>query len=385
MNILVLAWNFPPALGGMEVVAARLVAGLQALGHKSHVIARFGPDLSDETSVERPAKPGLLRYQLFSLSRGLRAMRKAQRPDLILCPGIVNAPVAWVLSRCFKRPYVLLAHGSDVSYGGWAYRLCMRFLFKGAARIPANSNNTRELLLAIGCEAQRISVIHPGVDSTAYGPRTPQKHRDIRGRLGWEDRPVVLTSGRLVRRKGVLECVTQVIPALKARYPDVLYVVVGDEPTASLVHRERLLVRVQEQAEAAGLASNVYLAGRASDDALRDMYYAADVFLLGAMQTPGDVEGFGIVFLEAALAELPAVTTRSGGIPDAVADGISGVLCDPEDWPALSDAVLALLEDRERRDVLGKGARQRVLDAFAWTTITSQYEACLSDLVGERA
>jgi len=378
VRVLLMAWNFPPAVGGIETVARHLADGLPGCGLDVFTIARHAPEGSDDPVIRRPERPGLAAYQLFAWREAWRRLR-AVGAEVIVCAGIVNAPVAWCLSRWFSIPYVLLAHGSDVAHGGWWYRRVMGFLFRQAAGVPANSHPTRYLLEGIGCRPERIRVIHPGVDVERFQELGDAELQAWRLRHQVRGRRVLLTTGRLIRRKGILEFIEQVLPALVRRYPDLIYVVAGGDATASLVHAERLLETIGRRVGQLGLQDSVRLLGHVPDDTLREWYYLADLFVLPAIPVPGDVEGFGIVFLEAALARTPAVATRLGGIPDAVEPGQSGVLVNPGDPEALTRAIVELLDDPGRLVALGGSARQRVLDRFAWPAIVRSY----ADFIGE--
>ena len=378
VRVLLMAWNFPPTVGGIETVARHLADGLPGCGLDVFTIARHAPEGSDDPVIRRPERPGLAAYQLFAWREAWRRLR-AVGAEVIVCAGIVNAPVAWCLSRWFRIPYVLLAHGSDVAHGGWWYRRVMRFLFRQAAGVPANSHPTRQLLEGIGCRPERIRVIHPGVDVERFRELGDAELQAWRVRHQVRGRRVLLTAGRLIRRKGILEFIEQVLPALVRQYPDLIYVVAGGDATASLVHAERLLETIGRRVGQLGLQDSVRLLGHVPDDTLREWYYLADLFVLPAIPVPGDVEGFGIVFLEAALARTPAVATRLGGIPDAVEPGQSGVLVNPGDPEALTRAIVELLDDPGRLAALGGSARQRVLDRFAWPAIVRSY----ADFIGE--
>ena len=109
------------------------------------------------------------------------------------------------------------------------------------------------------------------------------------------------------------------------------------------------------------------------------------VFVLPALEVPGDVEGFGIVFLEAAQASTPSVATKIGGIPDAVEDGVTGLLVEPGDYVQMTHAIVRLLEDSELRERLARQGRVRVQRSFGWGTITGHHVRVLEDVVQERA
>jgi phosphatidylinositol alpha-1,6-mannosyltransferase len=137
------------------------------------------------------------------------------------------------------------------------------------------------------------------------------------------------------------------------------YVIVGDGP-----HRPAL----EALARHMGIESLVHFAGEVPDRELARWYAAADVFALCSEERRGErsVEGFGIVFLEASASGLPVVGTKAGGIPDAVADGETGLLVPPGDPDAVAHAIGRLLQDNELALRMGSAGRDRVLNQFNW-------------------
>ena len=124
------------------------------------------------------------------------------------------------------------------------------------------------------------------------------------------------------------------------------------------------------------------LLGPLSDEDVVRLYQTCDLVVLPALATPDDVEGFGIVLLEAAAAGKPVVAMRVGGIPDAVEDGESGILVEPEDYESMSRAIVNLLRDDRNRVALGEFARKRVGEKFSWERVVKKYEETLESLVG---
>lgn len=348
---------------------------LREEGVSVKVLARHGPREEDEDTL-RAGAPGLLRYLLFSLIRGFGILHSGG-VSLLLCPGIIDAPVAWLLTRIFRLPYAVLAHGSDIARPGFVQTRLTRFLFRRADGLAANSRNTRDLLVRAGCQPERIQVIHPGVDDLDV---ETTGHSD-----SWRGQhPVLMTAGRVIKRKGIVEFVDHVMPSLCRRYPGLTYVVAGGDATDSLAHHERLLDNVVRRARELGLAERIELTGKISDEALVMLYRRADVFVLPVIETPGDIEGFGIVLLEAALHAVPAVTTRSGGIPDAVADGETGLLVNPGDWEKIEQSIITLLDQHARRAGMGCAAQARARKDFSWAVIGRQYHAFVLRVARQR-
>ena len=153
--------------------------------------------------------------------------------------------------------------------------------------------------------------------------------------------------------------------------------VAGDNPVESLTHRDDVLSDIKAAIAHLRLQDHVRLLGAVSDEAVVTLYQMADVVVLPALSMKNDVEGFGIVLLEAATAGKPAVATRVGGIPDAVDDGKSGILVKPGDYDGLTAAMIKLLRDDALLSALGDYGLRRVQENFDWIKILKKYEQTL--------
>jgi phosphatidylinositol alpha-1,6-mannosyltransferase len=167
---------------------------------------------------------------------------------------------------------------------------------------------------------------------------------------------------RLQRRKGHA-LVLRALPELMRHVPLVRYVIVGaGNEREQLEHLRGEL----------GLEHAVLFEGEVADDTLNAYFAACDIFVLPTRVEPTDFEGFGIVFLEAAAAGKPAIGGRNGGVPEAIADGETGVLVGGEDVAELAGALRSLCERHEMRQRLGRAARARVLREFTWERAAAQ-------------
>jgi len=266
-------------------------------------------------------------------------------------------------------------HGLDIIYRSALYQLlCVRWL-KRCDRIIANSAYTATLAESKGVSADRISVIPPGVEPERFSATS-----DVAATkkfFGLEGRRIILFVGRLARRKGIKEFIRQSLPEIVAAIPHACFVIIGANPTESLTHRADLVTEIAASASRLGLERHVMLLGSLNDDDVGKLYQVCDLVVLPALATPDDVEGFGIVLLEAAAAGKPVVATRLGGIPDAVEQGKSGLLVEAGDYKALREATVELLSDEQKRLMMGAHARQRLSELFTWEKILPLYETAL--------
>jgi phosphatidylinositol alpha-1,6-mannosyltransferase len=209
------------------------------------------------------------------------------------------------------------------------------------------------LLTARGVQPARIELVQNGVDAGRFRPLDAT---EFRRRHDLDGRRVILSVARLVHRKGI-DTVIEALPGLAARFPDLMYLVVGDGP-------ER--VRLEALVRRLGLEARVRMLGRLAHDDLVACYNACDVFALPVRDEAEDVEGFGLVFLEAGACGRPVVGSRAGGVVDAVVDGETGLLVAPDDPAALAEAIGRLFEDRELAARMGRAGRERVLASGTW-------------------
>ncbi len=380
-RILILTWNFPPTLGGIEYVMGHLHDGLAARGHAVRTIAAAHSQadrMADRSrGIHRAPRAGLVWFLLHAWIQMIRAIVR-ERPDVIVCgtlvPAVCVRPLAWIR----RIPYVVLVHGSDILRGGFMYQLIARWALHGAEMLCTNSRHTKELLEQKGFDPSRLRVVHPGVDVDALAPErcaveTARWQEECKGRF------VVLGVGRLIRRKGFLEFIEHVMPRLRDIHPEVLFLLVGEDAGASLMHKERMKDRLAAGIKRLGLENHVRLLGSLQDLELAGLLHRTDLFVMPCLQMEGDVEGFGIVFMEAALGGAPSVATRVGGIPDAVVDGETGLLVAAGDPDAMVAALSRLIKDPDLRSRLAAAAADRARSSFSWEAICGVYESVLEE------
>ncbi len=181
----------------------------------------------------------------------------------------------------------------------------------------------------------------------------------------------LLEDTSLVKRKGHTWFVSAVLPKLIESHPNLVYLIAG---------KGGLRIDIAEAAKHHAVDSNVLLLGEVDDFVLRSLYSAADCFVMPNVSVKGDLEGFGIVALEAAVAGLPAVAARVDGIVDAVTDGENGTLVASEDVDGFIDAIERVLQ--ADKQVIGERARQYTLEHFAWPQVARSYWQTFEEVAG---
>ena len=378
MEILVVTWNYPPRRGGIENLIGNLCRELRKK-HSVKVVTTYSrADSFSETDVFRAPLPGLFSFALYAFWRGTILLARNSGITVVLGGSVLATPLVLVLARIFGRRAVVQAHGLDIIYRSFFYRhICVRWL-KYCDYVVANSDYTAGLARARGILQERLAIVPPGVNLDRF---TAAADVDgIKRSLDVADRRIILFVGRLARRKGVKEFIENSLVQIAREIPEVCFLVVGDHPAESLVHSKNIVGEIEAATSRLNITEHVRLLGSLSDSDVIELYQISDVVVLPVLNVEDDVEGFGIVALEAASAGKPVVATRVGGIPDAVQDGKSGTLVEAGDYAGLSRAIIALLTDASARAALGEHGRCRVREQFSWPGISRAYEKLVLEL-----
>lgn len=354
MKVLFVTRKYPPSVGGMENVARDLYEALRPLA-SVRLVAYGGKNLY---------LPFIYPWLLVrSLIRGLR-----DRPDIVYVQDGVMAPLGLLLKFLLRRPVVVTIHGKEVTYKNGLYR---RLVLPALARLDhavTISEHTAETLHDL-LPKLPASIITWGVHDEQYLTK-PRAHtrREAVKLMGREPRQLVhssllLTSGRLVRRKGVKWFIESALPELVEQSPNVVYVVVGDGEDAQAI---------KDAVAAAKLQSHVVLLGYVSDKERNVLFNAADLFVMPNIAVPGDMEGFGVVALEASSCGTPVIAAGLEGIKNAVVPGKTGFLLPPGD----SNAFVAKIAAELKQPSLPRnGVRSYTLARYNWEQTAKQYLA----------
>lgn len=340
-----LTLDYPPEHGGVARYLGNLVAAsdgaIDVFVPETH--ACQGPGRV-ETIPMFAAGP----WPWRRLVRSCWDLRDRGYSQILVSHVLPVGTAAWLAQRIGGLPYAVIIHGLDIRLA--ARRPHRRWLagmvLRGATRVIANSQVVAE-------EARRswpdlaIEIMTPGVE-----PRSFLSKAEARARLGIDPSvQICLTVARLVPRKGI----DMMIRVLE-RHPDWRYVVVGSGGDEA---------RLRDLAEMHA-PGRVQFVTNATDDVRDQWYAAADIFAFLARETEADIEGFGIAPLEAGLAGLPVLAGRSGGVVEAVIDGATGLLVDPQRVEMIDEAFTKLEHDPELRARLGSAGQVRTQREFAW-------------------
>lgn len=373
-RVLLVTNDFPPRPGGIQSYLEQFVTRLADLGDEVTV---YAPSWRGSTDYDKAASafevvrhPGSLmvpepmvdtRMRRLIRSRGIETVWFGAAAPLALLAGRArSAGAARVLAS---------THGHEV---GWSMlpvaRTALRRIGESTDVVTFVSRYTRgRFASAFGADAA-LEHLPPGVDTERFVP-DPAARAHLRQRYGLGDRPTVVCVSRLVARKGQ-DALIRALPGIRQRVDGAALVIVGGGP-----HRDTL----HELARRHGVAEHVVFTAGVPADELAAHYALADVFAMPC-RTRGaglDVEGLGIVFLEASATGVPVVAGDSGGAPETVVDGETGLVVDGTDTAQITDAIAGLLADPARAAAMGAAGRRWVAEQWAWQTHTERLSELL--------
>lgn len=306
--------------------------------------------------------------QMFSrlLAKEAEAAINIVHIGTVLPSGIVGV----LAKQLLGIPFVIYTHAAEINH--WQRAPKDKALLLGtleeSAKIVAVCEYVRNQLLALEIPIDKIVKINPGVDSNRYASHNGVE--DVRKRYRLGGKIVILTVSHLIARKGH-DTILRALPGLIEEFPNLVYLIVGRGP-----HRSMLEGLRQEL----GLQKHVVFAGYVDDQNLPAYYNSCDIFAMVTREIGWDIEGFGIVYIEASAAGKPIVAGTAGGVADAVIDGETGVLVDPESHVEVAEALRRLLRSKEMRRRMGENGRQRVKKMFSWERVQKEIQELSSEI-----
>ena len=375
MRILFVSHSFPPAdrplsnVGGMQRVATELHSALRE--HDS-VALRSAVLRSSWRSTHLRAGP----FMIGALWK-ICAMAERREIDAVLFSSMVTASLAIPLKAHLRRCGVLTAaivHGRDVTLDTPFYQRFVPRVFSAVDAVLPVSRATGEACLQRGLDRRKLYIVPNGVAThrfTSTGSNGSARKLLLRqyADQNLPERGLLLCSvGRQVKRKGFAWFVSEVMPLLP---DDVHYWLAGDGPEMD---------DILAAAEKKGVGHRIRLLGRVSERDLELLYAASDLFVMPNIPVAGDMEGFGVVMLEAGLSGLPTIGSRLEGITDVIDEGQNGHLVPSGDAWGFSEAIMQYYRDHERHSQAKRRAENYVRHRFSWSAIADRYVNVLHTL-----
>jgi len=367
--IILLTNEFPPATGGVGTYCFYMARAIHALQYSIAVIAanKTADDLSfDNTQsfpIYRVIECGLTPIRHAARLKSLIKYTLTHRPSLLWAADWRTGIVVSSVSAMFHLPYAVTVHGTDVLIASNAAmnRKVATKVFHRAPIVLSNSNYTKKLLINFGVPEHKVVAIPLGVEPKEWRIDPSQSERII-SRHNLTHKRIVLSLCRLTPRKGI-DVVIKSLPTVLSSVPDVMLVIAGRGED------ER---RLRRHVDDLDLVSCVIFVGFVSEAEKASYYHACDVYAMLSRQEGDFVEGFGLSLLEAAACGKPVVAGRHGGVQEAVTDGVTGLLVDPNDPRAVAEAIVKLLTDKKLAEQLGGNGRHIVETEANWDRVARQ-------------
>lgn len=362
-RVLLVTNDFPPRPGGIQCYLEELVRRIAAGGR--HQITVYAPKWRGAEDFDAAAGYQVVRHPGTLMLPGRAVDSRMRR---LIAEGVIDtvwfgaaAPLALLAQRARSAGatrVVASTHGHEV---GWSMlpgaRSVLRRIGDTCDTVTFVSHYTRGRFAAAFGPDAALEHLPPGVDTDRFRP-DPAARAQLRERHGLGGRPTVVCVSRLVPRKGQ-DMLIRALPAIRQRVDGAALVIVGGGPYAERLHK---------LADECGVTDSVTFTGGVPAAELPAYYLLGDVFAMPC-RTRGsgmDVEGLGIVFLEASAAGVPVVAGDSGGAPETVLDNRTGRVVDGRSVSQIADAVSTLLADPDRAAAMGSAGREWATGHWGW-------------------
>jgi phosphatidylinositol alpha-1,6-mannosyltransferase len=376
-NTLVITNDFPPRPGGIQTFGYELVRRFEP-GHVSVLTSSWDGatefDAAQKFTIVRAKTKTLLpdkrtlamAHEIIIANNVTRVLFGAAAPLGLLAPslrklGVKNIvgmtqghEVGWAMTPGMKQ--ALRKIGNDVNYLTYISEYTHEKISRALS--PSAASNMRRVV--------------PGVNTTEFSPTNSTAGSALRSSIGWANRPVIVCVSRLMTRKGQDQLI-QALPQVLKVVPMASLIIVGDGPYRK--HLEKLTADL-------GLRDNVHFTGKVDQAQLANWYATGDVFAMPCRTRVGgwDVEGLGIVFLEASATGLPVIVGNSGGAVDAVLDGETGFLVNGNNLSEIRDRLIELLTNQDLAKRMGSAGRNWVAQEWTWEHSFKRLESLLSGI-----
>ena len=375
-KILLVTNDFGPRAGGIETFVIGLLERIK--GHEVTVFTSQQGDTSvyDQQWIEKFGVR-VIRDQSKILLPSWRVTRVAKK--IVAAKNIdvvvfgAAAPLALMspsLRKSGVKKIIALTHGHEVWWAKiFPFRLAIKRIGKNVDHLTYLGEFTRQAISKplTRKSATEMVKIAPGIDTAHFIPQPDAMQK--RKELGLQDKKIIISVGRLVHRKGQ-DNLIQAMPAVLKKIPNAHLLLVGEGPYRK--HLEKLVLK-------SSLEQNVTFAGRIMYDRLPSYLSAADLFAMPSRSRffGLEVEGLGIVYLEASACGIPVVAGNSGGAPDAVLEGVTGLCVDGTNIEQITAAIVEICSDAERASHMGAAGRNWIVDQWRWDIWSKEFNALL--------
>lgn len=346
MRILFISRAYPPIVGGIE--------------NQNYELGKWLGEIAEVKIIaNKKGKKFLPLFLPFALIKSLYLLHKF---DAVLLGDGVLGIIGWFIKLISKKPVICVIHGLDLTFNSKIYqKLWIRIFMPKLDKFIAVGNETAGVAEKRGIPKHKITFIPNGVDTEKNLTQDKRENIEKIIKQNIQSKKVILTSGRLARRKGVAWFISNVLPKLTDEF---IYVVAGDG-----IDKENILEAIRKS----GMGNRVIMLGYVSDKDRNILFNAADLFVQPNIKIQGDMEGFGISVIEAGACALPVLASDIEGLKDAIKDGQNGFLVESENADVYAQKINELFSQGNPREIYGEKVRQFVIDNYSWKHIAGIY------------
>lgn len=346
MKILFITRNYPPQSGGMAKYSYELFENLKC---------------DKKLIALKKTQINLIWFIPYALMKGLFSLKGI---SLIYLGDALLSPVGYLLKKLSNKKVMVTVHGLDLTFDNWLYKNINVKLINKLDKIIAVSESTKKICLNKNIPEEKIEIIPPGTNfDRLNSPLTKDEARSlVSQKIKQEllDKKIIITVGRLVKRKGVDWFVNNVMPILDK---DIIYLVIGRGPNKE---------KIDDSINKLKLNQRVFLLTDIADDKLLNYYKAADIFVMPNIIVPGDCEGFGLVSMEAMGMGVPVIASGIEGITEAIHDNKNGYLLESKDARGFKNQIENLINDKKIREI-ANNFRNYAIKNFSWQLISNKF------------
>jgi glycosyltransferase involved in cell wall biosynthesis len=344
-KILFVSHTFPPIVGGVE----------------SHNY-ELSTWLSKQADVKLIVNKKRWLIPFFLVYSALYTALLAKKYDAIVLGSCLLCNVGWFAKKLTGKPVIAVAHGLDLTFKNILYqKLWIGIFLKKMDRIIAVGNETVRIAKEKGISEDKIVFIPNGVDTEKHLISATRNDLEKIISQSVAGKKILLTSGRLAKRKGAAWFISNVMPKLGEEF---LYIIAGDGKDKE---------NIKNAIKNTGLENRVLMLGYIPDKQRNILFNIADLFVQPNIKIHGDMEGFGISVIEAGTCRLPVLAANIEGLKDAIRDGFNGFLVESGNANAFVQKINELFAQGNPREIFGEKVREYIVQNYSWEHIAGLY------------
>lgn len=335
--------NFPPLTGGIERLMYHVYLELK----KNGKVVFFGPSGSENVlskeDISITSKPVPVWRFLYQTSKKSIEMARKYYPAVVIAGSGVMAPAAIKAGHAAGANTICFVHGLDIIYSNWLYQKYFVSTLSHFDLVIANSRYTSSLAIQHGVPKEKVKVLNPGV--LIKNNISEENRRSVLNRHHLEGKQLIISVGRIVPRKGIAEFIEKSLPGVVRNCTNVLFIVVGSAPNTRAARNYSFLV--QKKIDASGMGRYVRQLGNVSDSDLSALLSVSQLMVFPVLNIRSDVEGFGMVALEAASHGIPTIAFNVGGLSDSISHARSGFLVNNGNYIEFTERINSIINDKK--------------------------------------